>query len=103
MTLVSGSTIRSGLRRMRSRIDLSRSAKAVRRGLADVLFPPNCVSCGVPFDEESASRDVLICDACLESMEIFSGPVCVRCGAPVPDLELKLGEGCYRCAGRKIW
>jgi predicted amidophosphoribosyltransferase len=45
-------------------------------------------------------------------MEIFSGPMCVRCGAPVPGIvpvenqlatNPKARAGCYRCSGRKLW
>jgi predicted amidophosphoribosyltransferase len=45
-------------------------------------------------------------------MEIFSGPMCARCGAPLPGISLgenqamtkpRARDGCYRCNGRKLW
>jgi ComF family protein len=63
-------------------------------------------------ESASADRDVRLCDACLEEMEIFSEPMCVRCGAPVSEIfadedqaatKPRARPGCYRCGGRKLW
>jgi predicted amidophosphoribosyltransferase len=85
----------------------------VGRGLADLLFPPSCACCAAELDEStSANRDVRLCESCLDEMEIFSEPMCGRCGAPVPDILADEGQvpiqsrvpaGCYRCGGRKLW
>ena len=32
-----------------------------------------------------------LCDSCLEEMEIFSEPMCERCGAPVPGIVADAG------------
>lgn len=82
-------------------------------GLADLLFPPSCASCAVELNEANgAGRDVRLCDTCLEEMEIFSEPMCIRCGVPVPGIIADEGQmatkpraqaGCYRCGGRKLW
>ena len=98
---------------MPSRFNVSRAAKVAGRGLADLLFPPSCASCGAEIDESaSADRDVRLCDTCLDEMDIFSEPMCARCGAPVPMIfdnehqvakEVRARAGCYRCGGRKLW
>ena len=98
---------------MRSRFDFVRCSKRLRRGIADLLFPPSCVSCAVELDETTRSdRDVRLCDDCLDEMEVFSEPMCVRCGAPVPGIvaderhvatQAGRRAGCYRCGGRKLW
>lgn len=92
---------------------LRRAARSVRRGLSDLLFPPGCASCGAELESpESQQRDAAICDECLEGMEIFSDPMCVRCGAPVPGIGPNVNSdavvakkkiGCVRCTGRKMW
>jgi predicted amidophosphoribosyltransferase len=100
-------------RRVRSGFDVSRAAKVVGRGFGDLLFPPGCAYCAAELDESaSAARDVRLCDACLDAMELFSEPMCGRCGAPVPGI-LADGDkvakvprartGCYRCTGPKLW
>src|SRR6476659_1702742 len=99
--------------RVRPHISASAAAKVVGCGLADLLFPPSCASCAAELDESaSADRGVRLCETCLEGMEIFSEPMCVRCGAPVPravSVENQLAAnpqmhaGCYRCSGRKLW
>jgi ComF family protein len=92
---------------------LSKAAKAARRGLADLLFPPQCLNCAAELDEAtSAHRTVHLCDTCLEQVEVFAGPVCARCGAPLPlatrgveqvPIAASAGDGCYRCRGPKMW
>ena len=84
-----------------------------RRGVANLIFPPSCVSCDAELrDEASAAGDVSLCQACLDELEFFSDPMCGRCGAPVPFVKTQLsGEPrsfsaeswCFRCRGRKIW
>ncbi len=106
--------------------DLSAGARRVRRGVSDLVFPPSCVNCYAELDGVTTpTRDVALCDACLQAMELFLGPVCGKCGAPVPGVEAKTGDekgrvgvelvggrfgvgadakrGCFRCAGHKLW
>jgi predicted amidophosphoribosyltransferase len=53
--------------------------------VANLVFPPSCVSCDAELTEDVSPRnDFSICDACLEQMEFFEGPTCLRCGAPLP-------------------
>jgi predicted amidophosphoribosyltransferase len=84
----------------------------MRRGLAGLVFPPCCVSCGAELDGQTAAADVLLCLACYERMELFSGPMCVVCGAPLPQSasfgssdasKPRVPRGCFRCAGHKLW
>ena len=123
MTLNTKATFRRGWRRLREgaaraahvrpRFDFVGAAKVARRGIADLLFPPSCARCATELDDSTeADRDVRLCDSCLEEMEIFSEPMCVRCGVPVPKVlfpEAEIGpslptpDGCYHCSGRKLW
>src|SRR6185369_17084791 len=97
MALITKSSLRNGWHRLREsatlagrlrpRFDFLGAATAMRRGYADLLFPPNCLSCAAELAEEvRAQRDVHLCDRCLDEMEIFSGPMCVRCAAPIPGM-----------------
>jgi predicted amidophosphoribosyltransferase len=123
MTLRMAATFRNGWQRlrkcatltarMRSHFDVPGAAKVMRRGLADLLFPPSCANCATELNETTgADRDVSLCDGCLEEMEIFSEPMCGRCAAPIPGilraanlvaLESRARAGCYRCSKRKLW
>ncbi|HVT29392.1 MAG TPA: phosphoribosyltransferase family protein [Lacipirellulaceae bacterium] len=97
----------------RTLFGLSARAKVMRTGLADLLFPPNCASCYAELGEQARPiPGVALCDVCSQAMEVFSEPMCVQCGAPVPNVTS--GEkrhdttsirpaGCFRCAGHKLW
>ena len=88
-------------------------AAGFRRGLADLVFPPCCVSCDSELGEaDSARDDLLLCDACLGKMDFFAEPACERCGVPVPAIATADGgvarristePGCPRCRGPKLW
>lgn len=98
--------------RLPGRLELPRATAFLRRGIADLVFPPSCVCCDEELDEAaSAARSVSICTACFEQMEFFEGPTCELCGAPVPPAlaskesssSARRSVGCYRCRGRKLW
>lgn len=113
----------AAMARLPFRLELPRATADLRRGVADLVFPPSCVCCEAELDEvSSAARSVSICSACFEQMEFFGGATCELCGAPVPAaLAIKndapspgsqgelpspkggRGKGCYRCRGRKLW
>jgi ComF family protein len=88
-------------------------ARLLRAVLANLVFPPTCISCGEEMGDGDAVGDGSLCDSCLEQIEFFSEPVCDRCGAPVPFArptddgggKTKRAKelGCYRCRGRKMW
>lgn len=98
-------TLRTGWQHLRS------AAATWRAGLADLVFPPRCVSCNVELDE-SPQEDVLLCADCRNELDIFPQPMCLQCGAPVPAVTsptsgeqqpISAANGCYRCRGRKYW
>ena len=112
-------TLQQGWQRLRGgallpgRLGVLRRANYLRHGLANLVFPPSCLSCDVELDSDDPFvGDVLICEACWERSELVAGPECMRCGAPVPLAEPIEAEGavrraraagCYRCRGRKMW
>ncbi len=121
MALRTTTTIRKSWERLRTgqllaerlRCGVSGTARSAGRGLSNLLFPPSCASCAAELDEAaSTERDIRLCDACLDSMEMFSEPMCVRCGAPTPGALRREAElhqnaaaaaGCYHCKGHKLW
>jgi ComF family protein len=123
MTLLTKTTFRNGWNRLklgatllaqrRPHIDVMGVAKVARRGLSDLVFPPSCVGCHAELEEGAAQvPGVAVCESCFEAMELFSEPMCLRCGAPVPSFaphdngaesESRSRAGCYRCSGHKMW
>src|SRR6185295_9315881 len=91
-------------------VNVSQAAKSARRGLADLVFPPCCLSCLAELDVDHAPSGPHLCGGCRDGMRIFSGPMCVHCGAPIPVASPDgpaavppMKRGCFRCAGRKLW
>jgi ComF family protein len=83
-----------------------RTGHFLRRGTLNLLYPPACVSCGEELIADETANRVPFCAACWESLELFDGPTCTRCCAPLPaagSLVTRRGGGCFRCAGRKLW
>lgn len=86
---------------------------SIGAGIADLVFPPTCMSCNAELDDVTpANREASLCQECIDEMELFADPVCERCGAPVPFTRspaddqprpVKSEPGCYRCRGRKLW
>src|SRR3954471_13354671 len=123
MTLNTKATVRRGWQRLwqgaalagrvRPRLNVVGLAKTARGGIADLLFPPSCVQCAAELDDSAeADREVMLCDDCRAEMEIFSEPMCVRCGAPLPATLFHhpdvvpsppMPDGCYHCSGPKLW
>ena len=60
--------------------------------IIDLLFPPHCAGC--------KKWGVRICNACLNTIEIISGPICLCCGYPVPSGVLNC---CSRCKSSNIY
>jgi ComF family protein len=88
------------------------SARVLRRGLANLIFPPSCVGCDAELEEEASAAGRSLCETCLDQIEFFTAPFCLRCGAPVPFVQdvapggakvAAKNAGCYRCRGRKMW
>lgn len=86
---------------------------AAGRGLADLLFPPRCLNCTAELDDGARPYgDVHLCEDCLDQIDVFAGPMCGRCGAPLPvatrgDDQVPIAasavDGCFRCRGPKVW
>ncbi len=99
--------------RLPGRGNVRSGVRFLRRGVANLVFPPCCVSCDAELGEEASSAgDVPLCQRCLDTLEFFSEPMCGRCGAPVPFVPSPLSgkprplsaeNGCFRCRGRKLW
>jgi ComF family protein len=96
-----------------SRAQIARAVKGLSAGAVELLFPGVCLSCNEELDAaQRRIASISLCDACLEELELFEGPVCRLCGAPVPKLPSPndpdrpinpVTTGCYRCRGRKLW
>ena len=57
------------------------------RELVELLFPTRCLLCQRHGD--------LVCEACLCSLPLLTGPVCTTCGSPA-------AAGCRECVGRRL-
>jgi len=55
---------------------LIRTGRQLYHSISDLLFPPSCVQC--------QRLNVWLCLACAETWPLFTGPLCVRCGRPLP-------------------
>jgi len=67
--------------------------KEVLTGLADLIFPPRCLTCGVLLER----RDSLpFCPPCLSGIRYIRSPLCPRCGIsfPLPEGEDHLCGDC---------
>ena len=60
---------------------------------ADLLFPRRCPRCDRPVRPAGA----LICPECAQGFVRVGGPVCMKCGKPVPEGEALCGD----CAGKE--
>jgi len=97
--------------------EVGAAARYLQHGVADLVFPPRCVSCDTELDEDSTAGEASICADCLEQFTIFEEPMCELCGAPLPfampanespsPRPSRKGKarraGCYQCRGRKMW
>lgn len=70
------------------------NGKNIARALADLLFPPLCMSCRVPVGEEG------LCAACWSGITFLDGPACACCGLPFP-VALEGENFCAACLARK--
>lgn len=62
------------------------------QGALQLLFPPQCISCGEPTD-----TDFALCGACWRQTPFISGLVCDRCGTPLPGEDEGRAEYCDDC------
>jgi len=55
--------------------------KVFLQSLADVIFPPTCLSCETVLHEGGTKP---FCEACAEKISPISPPLCTLCGSPFP-------------------
>ncbi|MDI6777538.1 MAG: ComF family protein [Syntrophales bacterium] len=53
--------------------------KSILTGLADVIFPPRCVTCGVVLRRNKTFH---FCSVCFSRINFIQSPLCSRCGIP---------------------
>lgn len=58
--------------------------KGVLTGIADVIFPPRCITCGVILEEHGP---LPFCPQCTAGIRFIRSPLCPRCGIPFPSTE----------------
>jgi ComF family protein len=89
------------------------AAGKMRLATLELIFPAACASCQAELTSDSPSNSSFaLCSVCLDEIDLFDGPTCDRCGAPVPHLgsstdrsatHMSKTAGCSRCRGRKMW
>ena len=58
--------------------------KGILTGIADVIFPPRCITCGVILEEHGP---LPFCPQCTDGIRFIRSPLCPRCGIPFPPAE----------------
>ncbi len=58
--------------------------KEILNGIADLIFPPRCMTCGVVLKEHGA---LPFCPQCTAGIHFIRSPLCSLCGIPFPDTE----------------
>ena len=58
--------------------------KEILTGIADLIFPPRCITCGVVLKEHGP---LPFCPQCTAGIHFIRSPLCPRCGIPFPVTE----------------
>jgi ComF family protein len=58
--------------------------KEILTGIADLTFPPRCITCGVVLEEHGP---LPFCPHCAAGIRLIRSPLCPRCGNPFPSTE----------------
>jgi ComF family protein len=58
--------------------------KQILTGIADLIFPPRCITCDNPLERHGP---LPFCPSCLEEIHFIRSPLCPRCGVPFPATE----------------
>lgn len=74
---------------------LNAAGAAWRAALVDLLIPPHCAFCDA--EPSSASRDILLCDSCVDALTSDRLPRCRRCAARTPQVI----SSCAHCRARR--
>lgn len=69
-----------------------RVLRAGMQSALQLLFPPQCISCGDP-----TASDFGLCGECWRQTPFISGLVCDRCGTPLPGEDEGRAEYCDDC------
>ncbi len=63
----------------------------IARSILNFLLPQNCIFCGSVL---SAIDKNCVCQYCQNTLQIYSGKACERCGAPLAAIDI---NGCEEC------
>lgn len=66
--------------------------KNITAGLTDVLYPRRCPLC----DGILGRQEPYICRSCAEKVSFVHGPVCMKCGRPLQDMQKETCAACRR-------
>jgi ComF family protein len=58
--------------------------KEILTGIADLIFPPRCITCSLILEEHSP---LPFCPNCKAGIRFIRSPLCPRCGIPFPSVE----------------
>ncbi len=58
--------------------------KEILTGIADLIFPPRCITCGEPLEQHGP---LPFCPPCMAGIRFIGSPLCPRCGTPFPAAE----------------
>jgi ComF family protein len=58
--------------------------KEILTGIADLVFPPRCVTCDDLLERHGS---LPFCPSCLDGIRFIRSPLCPRCGVPFPFTE----------------
>jgi ComF family protein len=58
--------------------------KKILTGIADVIFPPRCITCGNLLEQHGP---LPFCQLCMAGIHFIGSPLCSRCGTPFPVTE----------------
>lgn len=53
-------------------------------GIADLIFPPRCITCSMVLEKHSL---LPFCSGCTAGIRFIHSPLCHRCGIPFPSME----------------
>ena len=56
------------------------SLKQLRKGIADLLYPPLCVVCA-----ENVQQSHSLCARCFRKIQFITQPFCAKCSEPFPQ------------------
>lgn len=58
--------------------------KEILTGIADLIFPPRCITCGELLEQHAP---LPFCPPCMAGIRFIGSPLCPRCGTPFPATE----------------